>query len=434
MQAFKCGPDYIDPSYHERASGRPCRNLDTWMLSDEQLRESFTRAARDADIAVVEGVMGLFDGADWNDDRGSTAQIARLLGAAVLLVVDISGMARSAAAAVLGYQQFPNAPALRGVILNFAGSERHARGCAGAIAAATGLPLLGWLARDQQLRIPERHLGLVPGGEQPDSGALIEQMARSVAANFDLARIEAIAAANRVRVASAAATEAVMPCVAPPSAHRVAPVVAVARDAAFCFYYPENLELLQQAGAAIEFFSPLRGELPDPRSSAVYLGGGYPELHAAALSSNTALWSALQELHAADLPIFAECGGFMVLTEGLIDTEGRLWPMADLVPGVARMSQRLAALGYRHATALTANLFLEAGESVRGHEFRYSHWECDPTAECAAAWRMQGAREDVPPQSAGFVRGNLLASYLHVHFGQRPELARRFVARLRPRV
>src|SRR5882757_11341102 len=193
VQPFKCGPDYIDPSYHERAAGRPCRNLDTWMLSDSQLLETFARACQDADIAIVEGVMGLYDGSDWHDERGSTAQIAKLLGAPVLLVFDISGSARSAAAAVLGYTHFDPAVAIRRVVLNFAGSEGHAKGCAGAIERATALPMMGWLPRDMQLQIPERHLGLVPGGEQVDSDALIAQMAAAVSARFDVSGIVGVA-------------------------------------------------------------------------------------------------------------------------------------------------------------------------------------------------------------------------------------------------
>src|SRR6201986_2545113 len=193
VQPFKCGPDYVDPSYHERAAGRPCRNLDTWMLTDSQLLESFARACRDVDIAVVEGVMGLYDGSDWSDERGSAAQIAKLLDAPVLLVCDISGSARSAAAGVLGYQTFDPEVAIRGVVLNFAGSEGHARGCAGAITSATSLPMVGWLPREMQLQIPERHLGLVPGGEQVNSDALIAQMATAVNARFDIDAIVAIA-------------------------------------------------------------------------------------------------------------------------------------------------------------------------------------------------------------------------------------------------
>jgi cobyrinic acid a,c-diamide synthase len=209
------------------------------------------------------------------------------------------------------------------------------------------------------------------------------------------------------------------------------PIIAVARDEAFCFYYPENLELLIEEGAAVEFFSPLRGERPDPGAAGVYLGGGYPELHGPALTSNTGLWSALRDMHAANIPIYAECGGFMVLTEGLTDSEGHSWPMGGLLPGFARMSGKLAALGYRHATALRANLLAEPGETLRGHEFRYSSWVRDTNvADDTAAWRLKGTRGDVPNDAVGYARGNLLASYLHVHFGQGRELARRFVRRL----
>jgi cobyrinic acid a,c-diamide synthase len=262
VQPFKCGPDYVDPSYHERAAGRPCRNLDTWMLSDTQLLDSFARACQDTDIAVVEGVMGLYDGSDWHDERGSTAQIAKLLNAPVLLVLDISGSARSAAAAALGYQNFDPAVAIQGVVLNFAGSERHAQGCAEAIAKATALPMLGWLPRELRLRIPERHLGLVPGGEQVDSDALIAEMAGAVSVRFDVAGVVNVArravvgaaggdtrgtasatpggAEERAGVAAAERTDP--PAIGTPSrtSHRRAlrPIIAVARDEAFCFYYP----------------------------------------------------------------------------------------------------------------------------------------------------------------------------------------------------
>ena len=218
-----------------------------------------------------------------------------------------------------------------------------------------------------------------------------------------------------------------------PNARRGAarPVIAVARDEAFCFYYPENLELLAEAGAEIEFFSPLRGQQPAADAAGVYLGGGYPELHAAQLAENVGLWRALARLKLRDAPIYAECGGFMVLTEALIDGEGRRWPMAGLIPGVARMTGKLAALGYRHATAARANLLTESGDVLRGHEFRYSTWERDEQiGGNEAAWQLRGTRAQAPGDSGGFVSGNLLASYLHIHFGQRAALAHRFVARL----
>ncbi len=429
VQPFKCGPDYIDPSYHERAAGRPCRNLDAWMLDGAQLLDGFSRACGDADIAVIEGVMGLFDGSNWHDERASTAHIAKLLGAPVLLVVDIAGAARSAAAGVMGCQHFDRDLALRGVVLNFAGSEGHANGCAGAITTITGLPSLGWLPRDSKLQIPERHLGLVPGGEHLDSSSLIAGIADAVTQRFDLAAVIEIA-----RTAGA------MPGISVPAPvlHRESgarrPVIAVARDGAFCFYYPENLELLTEAGAAIEFFSPLKGEQPSPNAAGVYLGGGYPELHASELASNVGLWHALKELRSRDAPIYAECGGFMVLTQGLIDGEGRRWPMAGLIPGVARMTDKLAALGYRHAAALHPNLLTDGGDELRGHEFRYSTWVCDePISDHDIAWQVRGARAEAPADSGGFVSGNLLASYLHIHFAQRAGIARRFVEKLVPR-
>ena len=280
VQPFKCGPDYIDPTYHECAAGRPCRNLDAWMLDDAQLLEGFARACGDADIAVIEGVMGLFDGCNWTDERASTAQIAKLLGAPVLLIVDIGGAARSAAAVVLGCQHFDPDLALRGVALNFAGSERHARGCGEAIAAATGLPMLGWLPRNSRLGIPERHLGLVPGGEHLNPHTLIAEIAAEIDQRFDIAAVIDMARAAGELPRLPGFTDR-QPVAHPmhdsrqfssphPSSPR--PTLAVARDAAFCFYYPENLELLQEAGATIEFFSPLAGEVPE-RSGGRHLPG-----------------------------------------------------------------------------------------------------------------------------------------------------------------
>lgn len=425
VQPFKCGPDYIDPSYHERAAQRPCRNLDAWMLSDVQLLEGFSRACADADIAVIEGVMGLFDGSNWEDERASTAQIAKLLDAPVIVVIDIGGVARSAAAMVLGCQVFDPALKLRGVALNYAGSAGHASGCAGAITRITGLPVVGWLPRDSELAIPERHLGLIPGGEHTRPHDLIDKIALAINQNFDVAAVE-----NMARTAGElpAAAE---PDAAPARTRTRHPTIAVARDEAFCFYYPENLELLAAAGAHIEFFSPLRGEQPGAGVTGVYFGGGYPELHGCALAANMGLWQRLHELRGRDAPIYAECGGFMVLTQGLVDRDGRHWPMAGLIPGVARMTDNLAALGYRHAIARKPNLLADAGDALRGHEFRYSAWTCEePLNEAHRAWSVRGIRGEARSDSTGFVSGNLLASYLHVHFGQRAGIAHRFIDKL----
>ena len=422
VQPFKCGPDYIDPGYHARAAGRPCHNLDSWMLDDAQVAAAFARACRGADIAIVEGVMGLFDGSDFTTERASAAQLAKLLGAPVALVLDISGAARSAAATAAGFARFDPDLRMGCCVLNLAGGEPHARGCATAIAQLAGLPTLGWLPRDPALSVPERHLGLATAGEQAGLDRLLAALADAVERRFDLDALVALA-----RTASGPAERAEPPPeTAAPSA--TAPLLAVARDDAFCFHYPENLDLLAAAGARLAFFSPLAGERPPADAAGVYLGGGYPELHAAALSANAGFLADLRALHARGAPIFAECGGFMVLAETLVGLDGRRWPLAGLVPGTVRMTPQLVALGYRHATAQSDNLLATAGATLRGHEFHYSVWE--PPAGLAPAWMLRGTAPDSPAHPGGFAEGNLLASYLHIHFGQDPTLATRFVRRL----
>jgi cobyrinic acid a,c-diamide synthase len=427
VQPFKCGPDYIDPTYHSLAAGRVSRNLDAWMLEESQLVTAFCRASAEADLAIVEGVMGVFDGAGWDSDQGSTAHIARLLHAPVVLVLDISGAARSAAIAVAGCKQLDPDMDLRGVILNNAGSQTHADGCAQAILTLTGVPTLGWLSRDAKLEIPERHLGLLlPKAEESATGNLIADLGKAASERFDLDSLLQIAREAK----PLCPTHRPEPVTTTRSTVR--PILAVARDEAFSFYYPENLELLEDQGVELEFFSPIRGEAPSNAASGVYFGGGYPELHAPALSANARLWNAVRLLHERDAPIFAECGGFMVLTEGLEDTAGKLWQMAGLVPGRVRMASKLAALGYRRAKSLQPNLLTVPGATLRGHEFHYSRWECSlPLDADTVAWETLGTRPQAKAGSDGFVQGNLLASYLHFHFGQSPLLAQRFAAKLR---
>jgi cobyrinic acid a,c-diamide synthase len=426
------------------------------MLTDEQVVAAFHRACTGADLAVVEGVMGLFDGSDYDGERASAAQIAKLLGAPVLLVLDISGAARSAAATALGFAQFDPALHLGGFVLNYAGSESHARGCSGPIARTTGRPVLGWLQKQDSLRAPERHLGLVPAGESLAEHQRLEILADTLERHFDIEAILNLAAtATTPPVAQASLpaspASASVPAhdvrrlssdVRPPSSvispqssvirppPSIRPTLAVARDGAFCFYYPDNLDLLAAAGARLAFFSPVAGEAPSPEAAGVYLGGGYPELHAATISANTGFRDALRALHARGAPVFAECGGFMVLTEALVDLDGRRWPMVGLVPGEARMTAKLAALGYRHATALADNLLVPAGTTLRGHEFHYSVWDAPDRALAHAAWRLRGTRTDAPETCAGYAERGLLASYLHLPFAQNPALAARLVARL----
>jgi cobyrinic acid a,c-diamide synthase len=422
VQPFKCGPDYIDPGWLGAAAGRPCRNLDAWMLGEAAMRDSFARACVDADVAVIEGVMGLFDGAGFDRDEGSTASIARALDAPVLLVLDISGAARSAAATALGFARFDPQKPIAALALNFAGSEGHARGCASAIAEVAGLPTLGWLPRIDALAVPERHLGLDLAARTDSRSGTLAAAANAIAERFDLDALLEIA-----RGASRPPQGGVVDICRPTPE---SPILALASDAAFSFYYQDDLDLLSAAGARIVRFSPVAGETLPEGASAVFLGGGYPEMFARELAANTVLWRDLHALHDEGAPIVAECGGFMALTEALVDGAGVRHRMAGLVPGTVRMTERLAALGYRRATALADTPLAGPGETLRGHEFHYSVWDCDG-APPSPAWVLRGARDGAPTIRAGHAERGLVASYLHLPLAQRPGVAVRLVARMR---
>ena len=421
VQPFKCGPDYIDPGWLSAAAGRPCRNLDAWMLGVSGMRDSFSRACAGADVAVIEGVMGLFDGAGFDSDEGSTAAIAKTLDAPVLLVLDISGAARSAAATALGFATFDPEKPVAALALNFAGSEGHARGCASAIAQKTGLPTLGWAPRDQTLTIPERHLGLDLAILNAGREATLAAVTEAVAQKFDLDALLALA-----RAAPALPVRTL----APRSPASDGPILALASDSAFSFYYQDDIDILAAAGARVVRFSPVAGETLPEGTAGVFLGGGYPELFAREIAANAGLWRDLRALHARGAPILAECGGFMTLTEALVDLDGVRHPMAGLVPGAVTMTQRLAALGYRRATALADTPLLRAGEILRGHEFHYSVWDREDEPP-SPAWRLKGSRDSAPTALAGHAEGGLLASYVHIPLAQRPELAARFVELMR---
>ncbi len=422
VQPFKVGPDYIDPTHHTHAAGRPCRNLDTWMLPADRVRALSQRVARDADVALVEGVMGLFDGLGYDTETGSTAEVAKLLGAAVVLVLDASGLARSAAALALGYQRFDPDLHLAGFIVNRAGSPGHAAGVSAAITDATGMPVFGWLPRDEGLHRPERHLGLVPTAEAGSWQSMAEAAGDAIARGLDLDRLLELASA----VPPASAPENVRP-IAWEAEDR--PVLAVARDEAFHFTYEENLELLQAAGARLAFFSPLQDQALPPETAGIVLSGGFPEVHARALSANESMRRALCDAHAAGVPLYAECGGLMYLTEAIIDFDGRRHPMVGVLPGHCVMTGKLT-LGYRLARAACPGWLFRAGETVRGHEFHYSAWEGRPVV-LPPAYMLLPISGAGQPRAEGACTGNLWASYVHLHFWAMPELAERFVTACR---
>jgi cobyrinic acid a,c-diamide synthase len=416
VQGFKVGPDYIDPMYHTAATGRPSRNLDTWMVDSDQVRVTFGRTTRDADVAVIEGVMGLFDGHGAATESGSTAEVAKLLGAPVILVLDVGKMARSAGAMALGYRDYDPDLRVVGVICNRVGSERHAAWVTQAI-EAVGLPVLGCLPKSPDLHIPERHLGLHTAVErQAEVEAFLDRAGAFVDQYIDLKAVWR--AARRTTPIEVELPEQV-------TEGSSSPVVrlAVARDEAFCFYYEDNLDLLRAAGAEIVFFSPLRDEALPRGTAGIYLGGGYPELYGAQLAANGAMRKTICTAHAAGMPIYAECGGLMVLTQSLTGLDGTRHPMFGLLPGHSRMRERLT-MGYRQVTALRDCLLLRQGQNTRGHEFHYSDWVDHgplPHAYEIAPRRGEQSRAE------GVAQDNLLASYVHLHFGAHPNLATNLV-------
>jgi len=375
VAAIKAGPDYIDPSYLSRAAGSPCLNLDTWLLPPDAIRELVARRAPDYDVSLIEGVMGLFDGRSGEDEAGSAAHLAKLLGAPVILVVDAYAMARSAAAMVLGYQRFDPKLRLAGVILNRVAGEAHFAMAAGPIRQTTSLPVLGHLPKDEALCLPERHLGLIPMAEGPADDEFFERLAETVERQIDLDLL--------LRLASTFEWRGV-PRLFPPEPLLPQTRIAVAMDRAFSFYYQDSLDLLEAWGAEIAPFSPLADPALPPGTDAVYIGGGFPELYARELAENQGMKQSLREAAHQGKPICGECGGLMYLGKTLADPEGFTYPMVGLIPLSSTMHSRRLTLGYREARLLHDSPFLPAGETVRGHEFHWSELREPPTRSKAA--------------------------------------------------
>ncbi|MCI0438747.1 MAG: cobyrinate a,c-diamide synthase [Chloroflexi bacterium] len=415
VQTFKVGPDYIDPSHLSAASGSPCRNLDTWLLPKEAVVELFRRAASRADVAVIEGVMGLFDGHSPDDDIGSTAEVAKLLDAPVVLVADASKVARSIAATVLGFKTFDPSLEIAGVVLNGVSGEGHLRFLKGPVEQAARVPIFGYLPKRDELKMPERHLGLIPTSEMGIPREFLDRLASAIEQTVDLDAI--LRRARDARKPSADGT-----LLFPQEAVTKKVPVAIAQDRAFSFYYEDGLDLLRAWGAALVPFSPLADErLPDGIAG-VYIGGGFPEIFARELSDNAPMKASLKQAAERGMPIYAECGGLMCLGESLTDFEGRRHTMAGLIPASSLMTRNHLSIGYRTVEALSDGPLLKRGESARGHEFHWSTLDAAPSDGCAAySVREQGGRPE------GFRRGSVLASYIHLHMGSRPDLAPNFV-------
>lgn len=427
VATFKCGPDYLDPTYHLRASGRPSHNLDGWMMGRAAVLETFARASRGCDVALIEGVMGLFDGADASSEEGSSAQIAKWLDAPVLLVVDASGMARSLAALTAGFLAFDPALRFAGVLANRVGSRAHLELLRRAL--PEHIPLFG-LPRQAEHAFPERHLGLRTADAEV-AEASFEAWADTASAWIDLGALLATTAVT-VPLPAPGAPRPARAERPPPSARATrfgagtgsVCKIGIAWDPAFHFYYDHNLALLEAAGAALVRFSPCRDERL-PEVDGLYLGGGYPELHARALSDNHSMRDAIRSF-AAQRPIYAECGGLMYLTAAIVTAEGERFPMVGLFSAEARMARERRALGYVEFETTRETLLGPPGTRLRGHQFRYS--DLTGALPATTAYRAQLRRGGASFEE-GYVARQVLASYVHAHWGATPAVARAFVAR-----
>jgi cobyrinic acid a,c-diamide synthase len=410
VQAFKVGPDFIDPGHHAAVTGRPSRNLDGWMLGREVNREIFAHASAGSDLSLIEGMMGLFDGSSPLSDAGSTAELARQLEAPVLLVVDGSAMARSAAAIVQGFSRFDPALNVAGVLFNRVNSDGHYRLLKAAVEQNTKMAVVGYLRSDNDAVIPDRHLGLVTAIER-GMGDLYARLGQAAIETVDLHRIEELA-----RRAGEWATILAQPA----PRHRNSTIrIGLAQDHAFCFYYPDNLELLQSAGGELVRFSPMSDqELPNV--DMLYLGGGYPELHAEALAKNRAMRHAVRTFAERGGTVYAECGGMMYLTEAIRDVQDRAHEMVGVFAADAVMRKAGLTLGYRAVELCRSCMLGDRGTVLRGHEFHYSTVTAKGPLDYAC--QLRDARGE-PQGPDGLISRNTLALYTHLHFKSHPQIA-----------
>jgi cobyrinic acid a,c-diamide synthase len=399
--AAKAGPDFIDPTFLAAATGRPCPNLDVWAMRPATLAGLVAELEANAEIVLCEGVMGLFDGTGPEGEAGSTAELSRVTGWPVVLIVDARGQGASAAPLLRGFAGHQPLVRLAGVIFNRVSSDRHSALLAGAVTRhLPHLACLGALPADPALSLPSRHLGLVPAGEVGASDAVIDHCAAQIGGGIDIDRLVGLARRSVFTTAAA-------PVPLPPLGQRI----AIAGDEAFCFAYPAVLEGWRRQGAELVFFSPLADEPPDPTADSVYLPGGYPELWADRLASGEAFIAGLRQAAADRKPVYGECGGYMVLGDALIDGEGRSQPMAGLLPLVTSFAERRLHLGYRCATIFGDCPLGAAGAGFRGHEFHHATMVGQGAADPLLAV-TDAAGTDLGP--CGLRRGAVFGSFIHL--------------------
>ncbi len=480
VQPFKAGPDYIDPSFHRIVCGRPSYNLDTWMMGVDGVKKTFVKAMQvipphpplvkggrgDFRVGIIEGVMGLFDGKEDsmdsspNSSSGSTAHIAKVLGLPVILVVDAKAVAQSAGAIVFGFERFDPDVKIAGVIFNRVGSERHFEMLKTAVEKRCRAKVLGYIPGDEEISLPERHLGLMMAGDRVVSGqwaVVIKRLVGLIERSVDVEGVLRIADSKSMyrkfkprffglrsfvslrtgsqndnhqqKCHSERSEESNLKI---HNQKSKIPKIAVAIDNAFCFYYQENLDILRKFGAEIVSFSPLKDKRLPENINGIYLGGGYPELYAKKLESNRILRRDIKDFADKGLPIYAECGGLMYLGKRLKDLKGKAYKMVGIFPWVSRMCGRIKSLGYREIKAIDGCPFLKKGHRIRGHEFHYSEID-EPSRSIKRVYQL-AYNPSAPPFRKGgqggfegYLYKNTLCSYVHLHFGSNPEFAKRFV-------
>lgn len=419
VQGFKTGPDYIDPSYYEVFTGRKGRNLDLWMLNESVVLELFDRNSAGADLSIIEGVMGLFDGA-YPDDRGSTAHLSRVLKAPVILVVNLRGSSTSIAATVLGFRLFDPEVRIEGVILNEIGGEYHFNHVRERIEQRTGIRVLGGIPRREEASIEERHLGLIPAVEKPNLGNKAEKIAALLESHVDLESIVNIAKGSP-NIPHYEKTV----FLGKPKGNMVR--IGLARDEAFSFYYEDNIDILRFYGCEIIPFSPLRDERLPSNLDGIYIGGGFPEIYAYVLQKNSTLKEQIKGFVISGKPVYAECGGLMYLGEQIETVDEREFNMVGALPIKTVMRPKLRALGYREVFVETNVGLFKSGDKMKGHEFHYS--DLMPKSELNFSYKTSGSTGRAGKDGIYFK--NTLASYIHIHLASNPEVARRIPERIK---
>jgi cobyrinic acid a,c-diamide synthase len=413
VQGFKVGPDFIDPSYHTAVTDRKSRNLDAWMLSRRRILDLFHQNTIDCDIAIVEGVMGLYDGLSGTDARGSTAELAKLLRSPVILVVDVWGMARSAAAVVEGCKALDRGVNIAGVILNRVAGEKHAEMCRDAIESITSVPVLGALPKNPDAALPERHLGLVPTVGRADLARTLTKVSEFVKANVDLERV--------VEVSKTAPSLTPAPSGTKERSKRVR--VGIAYDESFNFYYQDALDTLTKMGVELVQFSPVHDKRLPERIDGLYLGGGFPEVLSKELEDNRGMRSSVKMMAEGGLPIYAECGGLMYLTRSITNFDGRRRSMAGVLDCETVMTK--LTLNYTDAVVVRDNMIAKAGSSIKGHEFHFSRLEGVPK-DARFAYRMERG-SGIKSGKDGWMEYSVLAQYMHTHLAASPRYASNLV-------